>query len=107
MNLPRHKAILCISLLSLSLFFHGCCGFFSRHGDGARPDNQLSWSNRRALASRYDFTPYLRHRHRQRHQHRHHHQQQGGHAPLVPGPPDPLYGSDKRFVPSGPNPLHH
>ncbi|KAK3440414.1 hypothetical protein EUGRSUZ_B00694 [Eucalyptus grandis] len=101
MKLPRpprvHKAILCLAFLSLFLLFHGWCN------SSSQPRNQLSWSNRRALASKYDFTPYLRHR--QRHHHHRHHQT--GHAPVVPGPPDPFYGAEKRLVPTGPNPLHH
>ncbi|KAF7850258.1 hypothetical protein BT93_L5670 [Corymbia citriodora subsp. variegata] len=103
MKLPRpphiHKAVLCLSLLSLFLFFHGWRNLSSQ------PKNQLSWSNRRALASKYDFTPFLHHSQRQRHHHHHIHHQRG-HVPVVPGPPDP-YGAEKRLVPTGPNPLHH
>ncbi|KAG8366560.1 hypothetical protein BUALT_Bualt17G0092500 [Buddleja alternifolia] len=57
-------------------------------------------SHRKALSSKFDFTPFLKHR-----------------RELPPafhtGPPgsgseiDHRYGAEKRLVPSGPNPLHH
>ncbi|KAI8024455.1 CLAVATA3/ESR (CLE)-related protein 13 [Camellia lanceoleosa] len=60
---------------------------------------------RKVLASKFDFTPFLKHRH-------HHHHQK--HSPEMNGQPepagseiDPRYGVEKRLVPTGPNPLHH
>ncbi|KAL7001257.1 hypothetical protein U1Q18_002409 [Sarracenia purpurea var. burkii] len=59
--------------------------------------------SRKVLASKFDFTPFLRHRHRNRE-----------HSPDVHKQPeqagtdvDPRYGVEKRLVPTGPNPLHH
>ncbi|KAG9137141.1 hypothetical protein Leryth_011961 [Lithospermum erythrorhizon] len=36
-----------------------------------------------------------------------HHHKHRGHAPSRGTEIDPLYGVEKRLVPSGPNPLHH
>ncbi|PSR88238.1 CLE13p like [Actinidia chinensis var. chinensis] len=56
---------------------------------------------RKSLATKFDFTPFLKH-----HRHNHHNRKN---LPDVHGPPeiDPRYGVDKRLVPTGPNPLHH
>ncbi|KAK3225620.1 hypothetical protein Dsin_005482 [Dipteronia sinensis] len=60
-------------------------------------------NNRKVLAAKFDFTPFLPHRH-----HKHHHRT---HVPERPQPVgneiDPHYGVEKRLVPTGPNPLHH
>ncbi|CAM9001989.1 unnamed protein product [Rhodiola kirilowii] len=52
--------------------------------------------NRKVLATKFDFSPFLH---------------QGGHHQHEDQPPgsevDPLYGVEKRRVPTGPNPLHH
>uniref|UniRef100_A0A7N0TXC1 Uncharacterized protein n=1 Tax=Kalanchoe fedtschenkoi TaxID=63787 RepID=A0A7N0TXC1_KALFE len=61
--------------------------------------NAHSSNNRKILLAttttktKFDFSPFL-------------HQQ--GPLPLPPGTEiDPLYGVEKRRVPTGPNPLHH
>ncbi|KAL7110509.1 hypothetical protein ACP275_05G030200 [Erythranthe tilingii] len=52
--------------------------------------------HRKILAGKFDFTPFLnRHRHRKL-------RPPGGREII-----DPLYGVEKRLVPTGPNPLHH
>ncbi|KAL7149298.1 hypothetical protein ABFS83_05G030000 [Erythranthe nasuta] len=52
--------------------------------------------HRKILAGKFDFTPFLkRHRHRKRP------------PPSGREVVDPLYGVEKRLVPTGPNPLHH
>ncbi|EYU22622.1 hypothetical protein MIMGU_mgv1a020480mg, partial [Erythranthe guttata] len=52
--------------------------------------------HRKILAEKFDFTPFLnRHRHRKRP------------PPSGREVVDPLYGVEKRLVPTGPNPLHH
>ncbi|XAR65381.1 hypothetical protein NMG60_11009492 [Bertholletia excelsa] len=48
---------------------------------------------------KFDFTPFLKH-------HRHNHHRKHPLKPAV-GEIDPLYGHEKRLVPTGPNPLHH
>ncbi|GFP94572.1 clavata3/esr (cle)-related protein 13 [Phtheirospermum japonicum] len=53
--------------------------------------------HRKALASKFDFTPFLK---------RHHHRQRSNDPPGR-SKIDPRYGEEKRLVPSGPNPLHH
>ncbi|KAI3452984.1 hypothetical protein Pfo_009647 [Paulownia fortunei] len=50
-------------------------------------------THRKALASKFDFTPFLK-------RHRHH---GNSHRTEI----DPRYGVEKRLVPTGPNPLHH
>ncbi|KAK8606566.1 hypothetical protein V6N13_030844 [Hibiscus sabdariffa] len=59
--------------------------------------------NRKVLATKFDFSPFLRHRQRRRRR---------GHVPVTGPEPsgnqiDPRYGVEKRLVPTGPNPLHH
>ncbi|KZV16771.1 hypothetical protein F511_39893 [Dorcoceras hygrometricum] len=68
-------------------------------------------NHRKALASKFDFTPYLKNRH---HHHHHHHRHKDlppdfHMQPALPGGEDidPRYGVEKRLVPTGPNPLHH
>nr|DAD35238.1 TPA_asm: hypothetical protein HUJ06_005878 [Nelumbo nucifera] len=65
--------------------------------------------NRKMLSSKFDFTPFQR-RLRQRH-HRRHSPQSSSYVVVQPEPTgseiDPLYGVEKRRVPTGPNPLHH
>ncbi|AET03884.1 Clavata3/ESR (CLE) gene family member MtCLE08 [Medicago truncatula] len=69
--------------------------------------------SRKMLATGFDFTPFInRHRHsRLHHRHQDHHYR--SHTRMAhPNEPkkseiDPLYGVDKRLVPTGPNPLHH
>ncbi|KAK4423610.1 CLAVATA3/ESR (CLE)-related protein 13 [Sesamum alatum] len=67
-------------------------------GHHQRPSN-IPTTHRKALASTFDFAPFLNHRH-----HRglppDFHAQAGNEI-------DPRYGVEKRLVPTGPNPLHH
>ncbi|KAF3437324.1 hypothetical protein FNV43_RR20077 [Rhamnella rubrinervis] len=92
------------------LFLHAC--WFTFSGNIANNSTFVSpfhhhhmstSSNRKLLAGKVDFTPYLRHRH-----HRHGHRR---HTSSTHGPGgsdiDPRYGVEKRLVPTGPNPLHH
>ncbi|KAK1425608.1 hypothetical protein QVD17_20962 [Tagetes erecta] len=53
-------------------------------------------TNRKTLASNFNFTPFLTHHH-----HHNNLPDQGGTQI------DPRYGVEKRLVPTGPNPLHH
>ncbi|XVF12346.1 hypothetical protein REPUB_Repub08aG0108900 [Reevesia pubescens] len=62
-------------------------------------------NNRKLLATKFDFTPFLHH-------HKHHQRHRPRHVPdVLPEPSgneiDPRYGVEKRLVPTGPNPLHH
>ncbi|GMP83150.1 hypothetical protein CsSME_00037177 [Camellia sinensis var. sinensis] len=57
--------------------------------------------SRKFLASKFDFTPFLKHRHHHYHRRHHHHHEPDESAV------DPRYGVEKRRVPTGPNPLHH
>ncbi|KAK6249608.1 hypothetical protein QUC31_007100 [Theobroma cacao] len=93
--------------LSLLLLFFGWCNLFSKEVDDSHHHRMISvshhtLSNRKVLASKFDFTPFLHHR---RHRPRH--------VPPVQSEPaggneiDPRYGAEKRLVPTGPNPLHH
>ncbi|KAJ0669488.1 hypothetical protein HanPI659440_Chr17g0701751 [Helianthus annuus] len=54
-----------------------------------------SLTNRKTLASSFDFTPFLKH---------HHHDNS---LELSGSQVDPRFGVEKRLVPTGPNPLHH
>ncbi|KAK9074472.1 hypothetical protein SSX86_007070 [Deinandra increscens subsp. villosa] len=61
-------------------------------------------TNRKTLASNFDFTPFLKHHHLHHHHHHHH----DHNSPELSGSQiDPRYGVEKRLVPTGPNPLHH
>ncbi|XAR51271.1 hypothetical protein NMG60_11005854 [Bertholletia excelsa] len=88
--------------LSLSLLFlHGWFSSFRltiTNGNDYLSSSHytLTTRNRRALASKFDFTPFTRHHHRRN-------KPDGGSS----GEIDPLYGTEKRRVPTGPNPLHH
>ena len=73
--------------------------------------------SRKMLATGFDFTPFInRHHHSHHHPHPHRQHQDHHHRSHTrvahPNEPkeseiDPLYGVDKRLVPTGPNPLHH
>jgi hypothetical protein len=66
--------------------------------------------SRKVLASKFDFTPFVKH-----HQQRTHHRKPSPNEHVQPQPDpdpaeseiDPRYGVEKRRVPTGPNPLHH
>ncbi|KAL1568484.1 hypothetical protein AAHA92_00097 [Salvia divinorum] len=57
-------------------------------------------THRKALASKFDFTPFLHHHRKLPPDH---------HMPPPPGDGeiDPRLGVEKRLIPTGPNPLHH
>ncbi|KAF5467609.1 hypothetical protein F2P56_011842 [Juglans regia] len=68
-------------------------------------------SSRKVLASKFDFTPFVK-QHQRRHddQQHGHHQKRSAKAQQEPAGEseiDPRYGVEKRHVPTGPNPLHH
>ncbi|PIM97909.1 hypothetical protein CDL12_29618 [Handroanthus impetiginosus] len=100
MKIPRlFYSFLCLFLLLL--LFHE---FYNSKYLQTIPNSPSTVSHkpfinhRKALASNFDFTPFLT---------RHHHRRK---LPPPPPPPediDPRYGVEKRLVPSGPNPLHH
>lgn len=57
--------------------------------------------NRKALSSKFDFTPFQKPHHRlQNHG-------EGASDERAKSEIDPRYGVEKRLVPTGPNPLHH
>ncbi|KAJ9174086.1 hypothetical protein P3X46_017154 [Hevea brasiliensis] len=102
MKIPPSSLYLSSTILFFFLFFffylHGWCSFFS--------NNHVSislqpLSNRRMLSTKFDFTPFHKNSHRLHH----------WHLPVKPQPAgteiDPRYGTQKRLVPTGPNPLHH
>ncbi|XP_062159638.1 CLAVATA3/ESR (CLE)-related protein 12-like [Alnus glutinosa] len=64
--------------------------------------------SRKVLASKFDFTPFVKHH--QPHTGTHH-RKPSPNAHVQPEPAeseiDPRYGVEKRRVPTGPNPLHH
>ncbi|XVF09667.1 hypothetical protein REPUB_Repub07fG0114600 [Reevesia pubescens] len=96
--------------LSLLLLFFGWCNLFSKDINSINISyHQVSisrhtLSNRKVLATKFDFTPFLHHQ-------KHHRRTRPRHVPVLPEPSrneiDPRYGVEKRLVPTGPNPLHH
>ncbi|KAJ0038306.1 hypothetical protein Pint_23341 [Pistacia integerrima] len=56
--------------------------------------------NRKVLASKFDFTPFQKHR-------QHDDKKVQPQQPAAETEIDPRYGVEKRLVPTGPNPLHH
>ncbi|GAY58069.1 hypothetical protein CUMW_184250 [Citrus unshiu] len=94
--------ILCLSTLFLLLFFHAFCfNNFTTLGTNTAASSTTRISHRKVLlmASKFDFSPFLRHRH---HYLKHLPQPAAGSTDM-----DPRYGVEKRLVPTGPNPLHH
>ncbi|XWS48335.1 hypothetical protein CRYUN_Cryun13aG0066700 [Craigia yunnanensis] len=97
---------------SLLLLFFGWCNLFSKDINSINISHQLSishptLSNRKILAAKFDFAPFLHH-------HKHHRRHRPSHVPVYDIQPepsgneiDPSYGIEKRLVPTGPNPLHH
>ncbi|PSR84919.1 CLE13p like [Actinidia chinensis var. chinensis] len=99
MSLKTSQAFLIILWLSLFiLLFHELHFFKSKIITNTNTNTFSFPSHRppitRKLATKFDFTPFLKHRHN------HHRQKQ---SPEM----DPRYGVEKRLVPTGPNPLHH
>ncbi|XP_031287951.1 CLAVATA3/ESR (CLE)-related protein 12-like [Pistacia vera] len=93
--------ILSLSLFLFLLFFHSFNSIYVFH------HNTLT-NTKVSAPSKFDFTPFLSHHHHNNHNHRHHRK----HLPSKPKTAgedviDPLYGVEKRLVPTGPNPLHH
>nr|XP_027126141.1 protein FON2 SPARE1-like [Coffea arabica] len=109
-----HFLMIILWLYFLLLLFHGweaSSTSFIRLQSGKMHQFSTSHYNRKAMApGKFDFTPFLHHHHRHHHHRRDHHHR---HIAVEREPPDdgsgldPLYGIDKRLVPTGPNPLHH
>ncbi|MCE3049387.1 hypothetical protein HAX54_044736 [Datura stramonium] len=103
--------ILCLSLCFL--FFHEFYHFIFFKTNN-RNINHFSTSKlpllaqRKALATNFDFTPFVKNIHRH---HKHNRKKSPVDTAEQPEPSgseiDPRYGIEKRLVPSGPNPLHH
>ncbi|KAK4767944.1 hypothetical protein SAY87_003085 [Trapa incisa] len=93
------RSAIFLSLVFLFLFLHGNRCLFAFRGSQlviswkSKEHDGNSMIHRKVLSAEFDFTPFL---------HRH-----------MPEPDpsskevDPIYGEEKRPVPSGPNPLHH
>ncbi|OIT04692.1 clavata3esr (cle)-related protein 13 [Nicotiana attenuata] len=97
--LSKNVSTLILSLALVLCFIVGWCNLISNssiinhHFISFSSHGTLN-SRRELIASKFDFKPFMRH-------HRKH---------LSPPPEsgiDPIYGVEKRLVPSGPNPLHH
>lgn len=95
--------ILCISL-SLLFLLHQNNNTNYSNSDTNDSKNYYGYNNLRVIGRHrkmlqsntqlFDFTPFKRH-HRK-------------HVPVRSEPViDPIYGTEKRLVPTGPNPLHH
>ncbi|KAL0446925.1 UNVERIFIED_CONTAM: CLAVATA3/ESR (CLE)-related protein 12 [Sesamum latifolium] len=104
MKIPRFFFCPFLSIFSLLLLFHEFYNYkyldktSSSTLDVASSLGHLRLrtipTHRKALASKFDFAPFLN---------SHHH-----HRGVPPGNEiDPRYGVEKRLVPTGPNPLHH
>ncbi|KAJ7956576.1 CLAVATA3/ESR (CLE)-related protein 12-like [Quillaja saponaria] len=95
--------ILWLSLIFLFFFY----GWFSFIPNNYNATTTHLRNNRKvlALATKFDFTPFVRHQ--RRHQRRHHHQYNHRHPEPAGSDIDPRYDVEKRLVPNGPNPLHH
>ncbi|KAL8518315.1 hypothetical protein ACS0TY_009617 [Phlomoides rotata] len=95
---------LCLFLLLLLFhdnFYNFKCLQSSTTTTTSSIEHHPSISHRKTLATKFDFTPFLK-------RHRRHRTEL---PPDVHAPPggdiDPRYGAEKRLVPTGPNPLHH
>ncbi|XP_057479714.1 CLAVATA3/ESR (CLE)-related protein 12-like [Actinidia eriantha] len=86
--------ILCLSILCF--FLHGWPSFTFKHMIHQNNIHPSLSHHRRALAGKFNITPFLHHRHRRTHL-----------LATTKSEIDPLYGAEKRLVPTGPNPLHH
>ncbi|XWS61008.1 hypothetical protein CRYUN_Cryun07bG0088400 [Craigia yunnanensis] len=98
--------------LSLLLLFFEWCNLFNKDISSTNISHQVSsshhtLSNRKVLATKFDFAPFLHHQ-------KHHRRHRPRHVPVDDVQPepssneiDPRYGVEKRLVPTGPNPLHH
>ncbi|XWS37686.1 hypothetical protein CRYUN_Cryun19dG0066300 [Craigia yunnanensis] len=94
--------------LSLLLLFFGRCNLFSKDINSINISHHQVYthhtlSNRKVLATKCDFTPFLHHKHHRRHRWRH--------VPVQSEPSgyeiNPRYDVEKRLVPTGLNPSHH
>ncbi|KAK4349993.1 hypothetical protein RND71_029306 [Anisodus tanguticus] len=99
-TLSKNVITLILSLALLLFFFHGYwCNFIGSnfHHHHHRHHQGTLNRKRELIATKFDFKPFMRH---------HHH-----HLKHLSPPPeseiDPIYGVEKRLVPTGPNPLHH
>ncbi|KAJ8772221.1 hypothetical protein K2173_027398 [Erythroxylum novogranatense] len=108
-SMPFFTALLRLSLCLL-LFQFWRCNFFSSVNTihyNTTPSTSASdqlLRNRKMLATKFDFKPFLRSQHQH---HRRHHRHIPLHREPVGGDIDKRYGDSKRLVPTGPNPLHH
>ncbi|KAK7279575.1 hypothetical protein RJT34_24628 [Clitoria ternatea] len=101
--------LLCLSLLLL--LFHEYYNFKSKIikkqitlATHSSPSHHYPSINRKVLASKFDFSPFLNHHH---HHHNKHPPGVAEHNDPSETEIDPRYGVEKRRVPTGPNPLHH
>ncbi|KAH7841265.1 hypothetical protein Vadar_027752 [Vaccinium darrowii] len=111
MDLKKTSRVL-LTILWLSLFllfFHKLHTFNHSNINGTVTSSASSLSDhrhpipRKFLATKFDFTPFIKHRHRHRKNTPYNHGQPGPSGSEI----DPRYGVEKRLVPTGPNPLHH
>uniref|UniRef100_A0A5B7BAC2 Putative CLAVATA3/ESR (CLE)-related protein 13-like n=1 Tax=Davidia involucrata TaxID=16924 RepID=A0A5B7BAC2_DAVIN len=96
-----HSITLILWLSLLLSLFHGRSSFTFKHifnnkdGHLSLSDHHTLTSSRKALATKFDFTPFMQH-------HRRHVR-----ADPQENEIDPRYGVENRLVPTGPNRLHH
>uniref|UniRef100_A0A0A9F8A4 Uncharacterized protein n=1 Tax=Arundo donax TaxID=35708 RepID=A0A0A9F8A4_ARUDO len=128
-------AVLLLWLAVLTVAFHGCgrlgCGGLGGLAMRTRTSSLAAPRKMLLAVTTFDAaSPTDHHHHRRQHQHHHHHLHHQHHHHLHHQhhhhhadrwnrhgiPPsavgngeeiDPLYGVQKRLVPTGPNPLHH
>ncbi|XP_059642767.1 CLAVATA3/ESR (CLE)-related protein 12-like [Cornus florida] len=100
-KITRYSLTIILWISLLFLCFHAWRNFKhdnSKNGhlsDLSHHHDHHTLPTRKALATKFDFTPFMRHHRR--------------HVPVRPGSSeiDPRYGAEMRLVPTGPNPLHH
>ncbi|PNT09703.1 hypothetical protein POPTR_012G059600v4 [Populus trichocarpa] len=102
-KIPQYSFSIIAWLFLFLFFFHGWCYFFLNSNNIIHNNNNVhvsprTLSNRKMLVSNVDFTAIMS---------RHHQRHMPMHSDPTRGEIDPLYGVEKRLVPTGPNPLHH
>ncbi|KAK3152892.1 hypothetical protein QOZ80_2BG0164980 [Eleusine coracana subsp. coracana] len=108
---PPHAAVaaavLLLWLAVLTVAFHGCGGRFDCGGLLVRRASPVAVPRRMLL----DVTSFDAAASPPTNHHHHHHAGRWNRHGVPPSPAgeevDPLYGVEKRLVPTGPNPLHH
>ncbi|KAG5234005.1 CLAVATA3/ESR (CLE)-related protein [Salix suchowensis] len=104
MKIPQFFFSVIAWLFLFLFFFHCWCDFFSSDNHfihGTVNASPRTLRHRKVLLSNAILTPFTsRHRHHRRRMSRHHPEPTSSEI-------DPLYGVEKRLVPTGPNPLHH